>query len=92
MEREKVYKIIDGEREFQIEQLHHIRAADRSVSPSGWILFLEYQLNEAKKSAYKGDVTGILIRIRKLAALCVACMEAKDVPARISDRDIEKKL
>jgi len=49
MIREDVYKLIDGEREYQDTDPHNVGHDDISRSVADWIIFIERQLSEARK-------------------------------------------
>jgi hypothetical protein len=83
MERLDVYKVIDGERDYQ----NTVRAAldgvaDNDKSPEAFLLFIEYHLNKAKVSAYELNTEEVQSQVRKIAALCVASMEAFGAKSR----------
>ena len=83
MKREDVYKLIDGEREYQNTRWEEGRPMIDAETPvAAWILYMETHLNLAKKEIYflKKDVA--LEQIRKVTALGVACMENNDTKAR----------
>jgi len=82
MIREDVYKLIDGEREYQDTDPHNVGHDDISRSVADWIIFIERQLSEAKGQVYVLDKEKALCHIRKIAALAVACMEHYDTPRR----------
>lgn len=81
MNRKDVYAIIDGEREFQDSKpARPVSDADTSVAE--WLTYIEYHLNAAKGNVYHLDRVAALSSIRKIAALCVACMENNNTPPR----------
>ena len=84
MEREKVYKLIDTERRYQ-ERYCGDKDHDLNHSLSDWILFIERHTEKAKKALYKGSNGTALAEIRKISALCVACMECKETQPRKLD-------
>lgn len=86
MKREEVYKLIDGEREYQLQR-HEIVSAkfphrDEDHHVADWIIYMEAQLQEAKVGVYAFAMTKALSHIRKATALGVACMEYNDTPPR----------
>lgn len=89
MKREEVYKLIDGEREYQDAKWDAQRATageplrkDYGVAEA-WILWMEEWLSYARKAAANNiDKTEALEMVRKATALGVACMEYHDTPAR----------
>lgn len=74
MERKEIYKCIDTERDYQ-DQRWGGQQHDEQHRVADWLLFIETQLNEAKKNLYNdGNIAGVK-NIKKIAALCIACME-----------------
>lgn len=82
MKREEVYKLVDGEREFQNEIWSVFKDEDAKAVGSHLTLMATY-LREAQDSYthYDGNRKA-LESIRKLAALAVRCMELHETPAR----------
>ncbi len=80
MDRNKVYEIIDNEREYQ-NCIHNIKT-DRFHSVSDWIMFMEFHLNKAKQQIYNLDQEKAKEEIRKVTALGVACMEYNETKSR----------
>lgn len=80
MKREEVYKLIDGEREYQNE----IWGTDQDSKAVGsHLTLLDTYLKEAKDGyTYTDGNRKALETIRKIAALAVRCMELHDTPAR----------
>lgn len=89
MEREQVYKLIDGEREYQDGRWDAARVKagkprrkDYGVVEA-WILWMEEWLGYARKAAANNiDKAEALANIRKVTALGVACMEVHETPPR----------
>jgi len=85
MKRKKVYKLIDGERDYQntvrIENEGDTRD-DKEKCVAEFLIYMENKLAEAKDNVYKLDIQGALASIRKVTALGVAAMESHDTPAR----------
>ena len=86
MKREDVYKLIDGEREYQLQR-HEIKMAefphrDQDHHVADWVLYIEYCVEEAKNRLYEFDNVNALNNVRKIAALAVACMEYHDTEPR----------
>lgn len=85
MDRQDVYKIIDGERDYQDQFWGDID--DSRWSPTDWCVFIRQYLDKAEK-AMLGAKTVTIARdkqmenIRKIAALAVACMENNHTPER----------
>ncbi len=79
--RERVYALIDGEREYQCEK--HGTAMDPKHSVADWIIFMEAHLIGAKAEVYDLNKPAALAQIRKIAALAVACMEHNETEPRV---------
>lgn len=83
MTREDVYKLIDGEREYQEALPHHQdKMQQANTSVASWIVYMEKQLVRAKDKIYEMNEHEALTFIRKCTAVGVACMEHNDTPAR----------
>ncbi len=84
MKRLEVYDLIDGERAYQRarHEGHCVPHKDEDHSVADWILYMEDQLNQAKKHIYNLDESLALDQIRKVTALGVACMENKETKPR----------
>jgi len=80
--RMRVYRKIDGERDYQDEQPQNNPNHDAEHSVADWILFMEYHLNRAKENMYKLDSKGAMDQIRKVTALGVVAMEYNETPDR----------
>ena len=84
MKREDVYKLIDGEREYQ--DAHHQlileQCRDGEHSIADWTIYVEVHLMKAKYYIYDFKYGAALEEIRKIAALCVACMEHNETKSR----------
>ncbi|KKN75923.1 hypothetical protein LCGC14_0376310 [marine sediment metagenome] len=87
MERKKVYELIDGERDYQDEKWLKFFGCPRPEidcdhSAADWLGYIRYTAHKADETLYflnKGDT---LAHIRKIAALCVACMEHNETEPR----------
>ncbi len=76
--REEVYRLIDGEREFQIAKWGHVKQG-----VAHYVLVLICELQEAIEAwAKTGDETAVLDEIRQVAAVAVACLERHGCPPR----------
>ena len=84
MHRKDVYKLIDGERAYQLERHrnHPKPHMDEDHSVADWIVYMEYQIQEAKLQIYDLDIDRALESVRKITALGVACMEYNETPPR----------
>ena len=87
MERNEVYRRIDGERAYQEKRWNTgLREGDRTdadKSPEVWLLYIEHCLNQAKEDAYYLKPHKVMEDIRKIAGLAVAAMEVHGCPERI---------
>jgi len=74
--REKVYKLIDGEREYQEDMPQHTdKERQKNTSVAAWIIYMDKLIQEAKERIYFMDENGALEFVRKTTAVGVACME-----------------
>ena len=81
MERNDVYKMIDGERNHQDTRWHgEIPDSEKSVAE--WLTYIEIHLNKAKTSVYNLDKIEALNELRKIAALSVCALEVHGCPPR----------
>jgi len=84
--RDEVYRVIDGERDYQDAGLGNSkRHPDQpaTMTPGEYLLCMEEVLSDGRKVWYKPDGSqACLDYVRKLAALCVACMQIHGAPAR----------
>ena len=91
MKRDEVYRLINGEREYQDRFFKNPLSpgSTHEHSPEEWLMYMEHYLGEAKHilSRGKGDKSTIRLQamsnIRKIAALAVAAMEEHDTSERI---------
>lgn len=86
MKRAEVYKLIDGEREYQLQRHEIVNAKfphrDEDHHVADWIIYIEAQLADAKCCVYDFNINMALSHIRKATALGVACMEYNETPPR----------
>ena len=81
--RKKVYRLIDGEREYQEAMpQHQDKMQQANTSVAAWIIYMKKQLVKAEDRIYYLDEKGALALVRKCTAVGVACMEHNDTPAR----------
>jgi len=80
MKRPDVYKLIDGERDYQDSKWRP--EADAETPVAAWIIYLQRQLGDAAEAIYFLDKGKALEHIRKIAALAVACMEYNETKPR----------
>ena len=87
MKREDVYKLIDGERDFQDLRWNASTTISGGIhTPDEWVLYMEDYLAEARKycsreSANTGRPKAMEI-IRKVTAMGVCAMEQNDTAPR----------
>lgn len=86
MERQEVYKRIDGERDYQdatwSPRREEIGILDDEKSVAEWINYMEFHLSKAKNAVYYLDSEEALAEIRKVTALGVKAMEIHGCPER----------
>ncbi len=88
MEREDVYKLIDGEREYQNKRWidDKMPSGTHVHTPEEWIVYMEDYLAEAKHILSRQEAPGCypaaMAIIRKVTAMGVAAMEQIETPAR----------
>lgn len=89
MDRQEVYKLIDGERDYQNErwgsEMETYQQHDKEHSVAEWITFVRYHLRKAEEEIYLLQPRAALDQIRKIAGLTVACMENNDTISRGED-------
>lgn len=96
MKREEVYKLIDGEREYQDKRwlstpgsrhVHH--------TPEEWLVYIEDYVNEAKhlmaREPYDDCESRAMGIMRKIAAMAVCAIEQNGAPARTDEQSPEHK-
>lgn len=81
MNRDEVYAVIDGEREYQGFKWGSGHDIQHTIGD--WIVYIRHHLNEAERAhATCTDDIETLNQLRKVVALGVACFEQCGVPAR----------
>lgn len=91
MGRIQVYNLIEQERDYQ--NLRHNKTIskhphrDEDHSVADWLIYIENHLNQAKQSVYNLDLEDAKEQVRKIAALCVACMEYNETKPRYAIED-----
>lgn len=88
MKREEVYKLIDGEREYQDKKWKEHFGCDRPEtddehSVADWLGYIRYTAHKADDALYFLNKEDALAHIRKIAGLCVACMEYNETSKRL---------
>ena len=87
MNRQDVYKLIDGERNYQDEKwLPMPESRHANHSPEEWFVYIEDYVNEAKhilsREAYGICEKKAMDIMRKVAAMAVCAMEQHDTNPR----------
>ena len=87
MQRQEIYKNIDGERDYQDKNWGTRRQMDGTPDEekpvAEWINYIEYHISKAKNRVYHLDTEGATAELRKVAALAVRAMEIHGCPERI---------
>ena len=95
MERPEVYKLIDGEREYQELRWNKDTTISEGVhSVEEWFLYIEDYINEAKhiltrNARQKSDQPAMEI-MRKVAAMAVCAMEQHETKPRFIPEGMRK--
>ena len=86
MERSDVYKLIDGEREYQNwrweQEIREDGVPDEDKRPAEWLNYIKFHLEQAEVSNYMLQKEQTMEEIRKIAALAVRAMEIHGCPER----------
>lgn len=86
MERTEVYKLIDGERDYQdwrwTEEIKKDRVPDEDKRPAEWLNYIKYHLEQGEISNYMLSKEQTMSEIRKIAALAVRAIEIHGCPER----------
>jgi hypothetical protein len=86
MQRNDIYKRIDGERDYQDANWGSRRQMDGTPDEekpvAEWINYIEYHVSKAKDKVYHLDTVGATAELRKVAALAVRAMEIHGCPER----------
>ena len=81
--REEVYRVIDGERDYQ-DSMPPSRTDGSIKSVGDYITLMDSMLRSASDTFYTTPgVTGSLDWIRKVAAISVRCLEEHGAPPRV---------
>ena len=86
MERKKIYKIIDQERDYQDfkwdlrKGIDGVPDSDKSIAE--WVCYMETHINQVKREIYNLDKERALHQMRMVAALAVRCLEVHGCPKR----------
>jgi hypothetical protein len=88
MKREDVYKLIDGEREYQNQRWinDQMPSGTHVHTPEEWIVYMEDYLAEAKHILSRNEAPGCYKEamdiIRKVTAMGIAAMEQNETQPR----------
>lgn len=85
MERKEIYRIVDGERDYQDtirKENENETREDNEKCLSDFILYMDHTLNKAKTAIYTLNDEEAKHMIRKVIALGVACGESFGLPER----------
>ena len=87
MKREDVYKLIDGEREYQDSRWNADTTASAGLhSPEEWVMYMEDYLTEAKHILSRENVQTAYPKameiVRKVAAMAICAMEQIETAPR----------
>lgn len=86
MERTDVYKLIDGERDYQDwrwdDGQRGDRVPDEEKQPAEWLNYIKYHLEQAEVSNYMLNKEETMAHVRKIAGLAVRAMEIHGAPER----------
>ncbi len=82
MERTEVYKLIDGERDYQEWRWTDSETPDEDKPPIEWLSYIRYHADRCEISNYELGKEAAMEEIRKIAALAVRAMEIHGCPAR----------
>jgi hypothetical protein len=77
--RDDVNAAINSERNYQVArwgESAHVRSLDE------WIMYIEDYAQEARHQTVRGNESAALDTVRKIATLCVNCMEQHGAPLR----------
>lgn len=87
MNRKGVYKLIDGEREYQqdLEKDPSRHDSNYNHTVGDYLVLLNSYVAKANTAwSDNADVLPALDIIRKIAGICVHCMEDYETPARVN--------
>lgn len=84
MTKSEIWFTINTERTYQNQKWQHDEPNARPIGVAGYVLTFKHYLDEAERGWVKstGDEEA-LNSIRKLAAICVACLEHNGAPLRV---------
>lgn len=82
-----VEEAIDSEVEYAVGLWESLPKSERPLGDAEkpvefWLMHIRRYLRQAEEGCYGTDKTDALVAIRKIAALCVRCMEHQGAPYR----------
>lgn len=88
MERKDVYRLIDGERDYQDSRWNTETTISHNIhTPGEWFMYIEDYINEAKhilsREARQDANSKAMSIMRKVAAMTVCAMEYNETPERV---------
>jgi len=90
MEKQNVYKVVDGELEYQNQKWDTRNLADgvpdEEKDVAEWVNYIEYHLSKAKDAVYHLNKQEALAEIRKVTALGVRTMMIHGCPERVVEK------
>lgn len=90
MKREEVYKVIDGERDYQDSKWGVQN--DLGKPTESYIVYMQAYLDQAVKDiTFNSGDRKALDTLRKVVGLGVACFESNGVPERTADSPVQSK-
>lgn len=96
MERTDVYKLIDGEREYQEWRweigIREDGIHDENKPPAEWLNYIKFHLEQAEITNYELSKADTMEEIRKIAALAVRAMEIHGCTPRKIYREIYRDI
>jgi len=96
MERQEIYRRIDGERNYQDANWGSRRQMDGTPDEekpvAEWINYIEFHLAKAKQEVYYLNTNGAAHELRKVAALAVRALEIHGCPERIVVKGTEEPM
>ena len=90
MNREQLFTLVGGERDYQDNKPEHSREQDARMPVAAWILYIHQHLTFADTRIYEMDDAAALAEIRKITALGVACMENNETSSRPVEELVER--
>jgi len=95
MEKNEVYKRVDGELEYQelkwVVRREENGTPDESKPPAEWINYMEYHISQAKNGVYMLNDKEALEQIRKVVALGVRCLTIHGCPERVIPEELKNQ-